>query len=448
MIDRPIDRDDPWRKALATLSLLTSLLVSAQALVVAAATPASAQGITERVSIGLGGAQGNSESFGATISANARYVAFQSKASNLVPGDTNGQRDVFVRDRQAGTTERVSVGIAGTQADSGSYVAAISADGRFVAFVSNADNLVPDDTNLQNDIFVRDRQAGTTERVNVGLNGDQANSTSDYPGISANGRFVAFTSLADNLVSGDNNGDYDVFVRDRQAGTTQRVNVGVGGVQTYQGGAGAAISANGRFVAFNSTGALVSGDTNGVSDVFLHDQKAETTRRMSRASGGQQGNGHSYNAAVSATARFIAFASEASNLVQGDNNGKVDIFVRDRQTSITTRVSLGWNGSQANGRSLYTAISEDGRFVAFTSLATNLVSRDTNRVDDVFLRDRQTATTQRVSVGPGGMQGNAKSYGPAIALDGRVVAFTSRASNLVPVDTNKGRDVFVRVLSP
>lgn len=447
MIDDRIHGNDLWRKAPATLSMLTSLLGSILALMLAAASPAWAQGITERVSAGLGGAQGNGESYGATISASGRFVAFQSKASNLVPGDTNGQPDVFVRDRQAGTTERMSVGAAGVQADSGSYVAAISANGRFVAFVSNATNLVAGDTNLRNDIFVRDRQTGTTERVNVGSNGDQANSTSDYPAISANGRFVAFMSLADNLVPGDDNGDFDVFVRDREAGTTQRVNVGVGGVQSDQGGAGAAISADGRFVAFTSLGVLVSGDTNGMSDVFLRDQKAGTTRRMSRASGGRQGNGHSYNAVISATGRFIAFASEASNLVQSDSNGKVDVFVRDRQTSITERVSLGSTGAQANRRSLYTAISADGRFVAFTSLATNLVSRDTNRVDDVFLRDRQMATTQRVSVGPEGVQGNAKSYGPAISSDGRVVAFTSRASNLIPVDTNNGRDVFVRILS-
>jgi Tol biopolymer transport system component len=170
---------------------------------------------TERVSLGPGGVQGNEQSSGPAISADGRFVAFQSAASNLVPGDTNGAQDIFVRDRQTGTTRRVSVGPGGVQtnAEASSGVPAISADGRFVAFESDATNLVPGDTNGAIDVFVRDRQTGTTRRISVGPGGVQGNSDSGGPAISADGRFVAFVSNASNLVPGDSNARFDVFVR-------------------------------------------------------------------------------------------------------------------------------------------------------------------------------------------------------------------------------------------
>jgi Tol biopolymer transport system component len=366
-----------------------------RAFFVAALASAVAGQATSRVSVDSGGAASNNGSYQPSISADGRYVAFQSTASDLVGGDTNGVSDVFVRDRVAGTTQRVSVDSGGAQADGGSYLPSISADGRYVAFLSYATNLVGGDTNGISDIFVRDRQSGTTERVSVGPSGAQGNADSyGAPSISADGRYVAFLSNARNLVSGDTNSAPDVFVRDRQSGTTERASVDSSGVQGDGPSASCAISADGRCVVFQSSATnLVPGDTNGVSDVFVHDRQSGITERVSVASGGAQGNGSSYSPsvpAISADGRTIAFVSYASDLVGGDANGAADVFVRDRQSGTTGRVSVDSGGAQGNGSSGYfgCAISADGRFVAFASDASNLVSGDSNAHSDVFVRDR------------------------------------------------------------
>ncbi len=291
---------------------------------------------TERVSVATGGAQATGTSFTGAISADGRFVAFYSDAINLVSGDTNAAFDVFVHDRQTGTTERVSVATGGVQAIGGdSYAPSISADGRFVAFYSLATNLVSGDTNAAFDVFVHDRQTGTTERVSVATGGAEANNTSLYPVISADGRFVAFWSDATNLVSGDTNAAYDVFVHDRQTGTTERVSVATGGGQATGGSYSPSISADGRFVAFYSLATnLVGSDTNGKADVFVHDRQTGTTERVSVATNGAQATGgDSANPAISADGRFVAFESDATNLIGGDGNGFRDIFVRDRGTS-------------------------------------------------------------------------------------------------------------------
>jgi Tol biopolymer transport system component len=333
------------------------------------------------------------------------------------------------------------------QANGFSRDAAISADGRFVVFSSLASNLIAGDTNDKRDVFVRDRVARVTRRVSVGLGGQQANGGSLEPAISAHGRFVAFTSYASNLVAGDTNGTYDVFVRDRRAQMTRRVSVGPGGQQANDdsGSYSLAISADGRFVAFTSDASnLVATDTNNTADLFVRDRRAQVTRRVSVGPGGQQANNYSLAPAVSAHGRFVAFSSLASNLVAGDTNNTYDVFVRDRRTQMTRRVSVGPGGRQANRRSPTPAISAHGRFVAFWSYASNLVTGDTNNTADLFVRDRRAQVTRRVSVGPGGQQANNGSFDPAISTDGRFVAFASFASNLVTGDTNNTADVFVR----
>jgi Tol biopolymer transport system component len=240
-------------------------------------------------------------------------------------------------------------------------------------------------------------------RVPVDAGGQQANSDSFEPAISAAGRFVAFASYASNLVPGDTNNDFDVFVRDRKAQVTQRVSVGPGGQQANGNSFEPAISADGRLVAFSSGASnLVPGDTNGTSDVFVRDRKAQVTRRVSVGPGGQQANGESLKPAISAHGRLVAFSSGASNLVPGDTNGTSDVFVRDRVAQVTRRISVGPGGQQANGGSHSPAISADGRFVAFVSRASNLVAGDTNGASDVFVRDRVAQVTRRVSVGSGG----------------------------------------------
>jgi Tol biopolymer transport system component len=356
--------------------------------------------VTRRVSVGPGGQQANAWSFEPAISADGRFVAFTSFASNLVPGDTNDSTEVFVRDRRRLVSRRVSVGPGGQQANCcGSGAPAISAHGRYVVFDSLASNLVAGDTNNADDVFVRDRVAHLTRRVSVGPGGQLANNNSFVPAISADGRFVAFTSSASNLVAGDTNDTDAVFVRDRRAQVTRRVSVGPGGQQANDGSSRPAISAHGRFVAFRSRASnLVAGDTNGTDDVFVRDRKAHVTRRVSVGPAGQQANSSSFQPAISAHGRFVAFDSFASNLVAGDTNNNYDVFVRDRRAQLTRRVSVGPGGQQANGRSFQPAISAHGRFVAFRSYATNLVPGDTNGIPDVFVRDRKAHVIRRVSV--------------------------------------------------
>jgi Tol biopolymer transport system component len=285
----------------------------------------------------MGGAQGNNYSGSPSISADGRYVAFRSEATNLVAGDTNNTADVFVRDRLAGTTERVSLSTAGVQGNNFSGYPSISADGRIVAFASVATNLVSGDTNQSYDIFVRDRLSGTTERVSVATGGAQGNNSSTYPAISADGNWVVFTSVASNLVAGDTNGASDVFVRDLVSATTERASVATGGAEGNGASGGPVISADGRYVAFLSTATnLVSGDTNGFMDIFVRDRSSGTTERVSVATGGAQENSDSFDSWISADGRYVAFESAASNLVAGDTNGARDVFVRDRAAAGST----------------------------------------------------------------------------------------------------------------
>ena len=323
---------------------------------------ASAQ-VTRRASIPDGSTEGDGYSTFCSVSADGRWIAFFSLATNLVPGDTNGMGDVFVQDRLTGTIERVSVGPRGVQADDFSIGPSISADGRYVAFYSGATNLVAGDTNGCYDVFVRDRVAGTTVRASVDSSGAQAEASSDEPSISADGRFVAFRSFSRYLVPVDDNFVPDVFVRDLVAGTTERVSVGPGGLQANDQSNFPSISADGRFVAFLSYASnLVAGDTNGTGDVFVRDRQSGTTERVSvRTSTGAQANAYSGMCSISGDGRLVAFESAASNLVVGDSNTTDDVFVRDRTAGTTVRVSVSTGGSQAFEPSFVPSISRRGR---------------------------------------------------------------------------------------
>jgi Tol biopolymer transport system component len=401
---------------------------------------------TERVSVDSSGLEGNWDSERASISADGRFVAFESRSSNLVPGDTNSLQDVFVHDRQTGVTERVSVDSSGVEGNGWSSGPSVSANGRYVAFGSYADNFVPGDTNLAFDVFVHDRQSGITERVSVNSSGIEASSHSGSSAISADGRYVAFESGAKNLVPGDTNGERDIFVHDRQTGVTERVSVNSSGGQGNNDSYSASISSDGRYVAFNSGAKnLVPGDTGRANDVFVHDRQTGVTERVSVNSLGAEGNRDSSGSAISADGRYVAFQSSSDNLVPGDTNSMRDIFVHDRQTGVTERMSVSSSGIEGNRESGGTArISGDGRWVTFVSAADNLVPGDTNGWHDVFVRDRQTGVTERVSVNSLGRAANHYSErGLAISEDGRHVAFSSVADNLVPGDTNGWDDIFV-----
>jgi Tol biopolymer transport system component len=399
----------------------------------------------ERVSVDSAGTEGNSDSlYRPSISADGRYVAFRSNASNLVVGDTNNAWDIFVHDRQSGLTERVNIDSAGAEVNVDSSDPSISADGRYVAFRSYASNLVAGDTNGYADVFVHDRQTGLTERVSVSSAGTQGDEESVGPSISADGRYVAFWSRASNLVADDTNGHYDIFVHDRQTGQTQRVSVDSTGAQSNDSSHSLSISADGRYVAFTSDASnLVAADTNEERDVFVHDRLTGQTERVSVDSMGVQADYRSHNSRISADGRCVVFESGASNLVAGDTNDAWDIFVHDRQTGLTERVNINSAGEPSSGIDSYPSISGDGRYVAFKSDARNLAADDTNGDADIFVHDRQTGVTERVGANSVGNQGNDDSLYPSISADGRYVAFGSDASNLVPGDTNNRKDIFI-----
>ncbi|MCC7076299.1 MAG: PD40 domain-containing protein [Acidimicrobiia bacterium] len=347
---------------------------------------------TTRVSVATGGTQSDSTSFTPAVSADGRFVTFTSAATNLVAADTNGVVDTFVHDRATGTTTRVSVATDATPSNDHSYEPAISADGRYVTFRSGASNLVTGDTNGAQDVFVHDRDTGETTRVSVATDATQANSPSYNPAISADGRYVTFDSVATNLVTSDTNGAGDVFVHDRDTAETTRVSVATDATQANSASSVPAISADGGHVTFTSTATnLVTGDTNGAGDVFVHDRDTAETTRVSVATDATQANNSSFRAAVSADGRYVTFDSQATNLVAADTNAAFDVFVHDRQTGETTRVSVATDATQGNGHSYEPSVSADGRYVTFVSYATDLVAGDTNGHWDIFVRDRGTS---------------------------------------------------------
>jgi hypothetical protein len=452
--------------------------------------PLDSVGVTDRLSVSSDSAEANGGDSGfPAISSDGRFVVFESAASNLVSGDSNGYFDIFERDTCRGaasactpSTTRVSLANDGSEGNDDSGLPGVSSDGRFVVFGSHATNLVLGDSNGTDDIFVRDTCSGVptgctpfTTRVSVASDGSEADGTSGYQAISSNGRFVVFASIATNLVSDDSNNLSDIFVRDTCSGastgctpTTTRVSVASDGSEADGNSFEPAISADGRFIAFRSDATnLISGDTNGVPDIFVRDTCVgasgctPSTFQVSVDSAGTQGNDASFLPKISGNGRFVVFTSWATNLVANDTNNGHDVFLRDTCfgapgscTPSTVRVSVDSGGNQADAPSggpatNGAAISADGRFVAFGSRATNLVGEDTNGTFDIFVRDTCvgasgcTPATRRISVAVDGTESFDRSDAPAITADGRFVVFHSVSTAFLPGDTNSSFDVFL-----
>lgn len=415
-------------------------------------------GSTDRLSLTDSDVQANDRSQSFSVSADGRFVAFASYATNLVPDDTGAKIDIFVRDNYLETTKRISVSPAGVQGNGHSGSPAISPDGRYIAFYSEASNLVAGDTNGTRDVFVYDRYAEAAQRVSVGAGGVQADGLSTYPSISYNGQKVVFTSDATNLLGpgGDPNGQRDVFVRDTATGVVQKVSKSTGGASGDGWSQQGVISSNGQYVAFESLATnLVAGDANGVHDVFLRDIGAGITSRLSVSTANAEGDGESRTPVITADGSHVVFNSAATNLVAGDTNGRTDVFLRTVNPGDTERVNLSWAGQQANGEAISAinqtnAVTSNGRFVVFASQATNMVVGDTNGKQDVFVRDLDEGETTRMSVPATGAQSNGDSgfYGAAISADWRWVFFASDATNMVSGDTNAKSDLFRHVYYP
>ena len=370
---------------------------------------------------------------------------FESEATDLVPGDTNGFLDVFVHDRTAGTTRLVSVSSTGTQGNGVSGTAndspgVVSRDGRYVAFTSDASNLVPGDTNGKLDVFVRDLKAGTTVRASVGARGRQGDGNNFVRAISATGRFVLFVSRARTLVPHAGTRQFNLFVRDLTTSTTT-LEEGPDSVGD------AAITPDGRFLVFSSSApGLVPNHPAEPHDVYLRDRHLGTTTLVSHAPDGGLANGDSSGPFISDDGAVVAFISVATNLAPGGTPGGTGAFVRDLRAGTTTPVAAP-GGSAPNGPTFVQGISADGRRLLLELFATNLVPGDTNDEPDLFLYDRRTRAAARVNVGTAGQQADGPTFSGALSADGRVVAFTSESSNLVRGGVAGREEVLVRAPS-
>ncbi len=397
---------------------------------------------TERASVSSEGAEAGASSSQPSLSSNGRYLAFVSSADDLVADDSNGAADVYVRNLKRGKTTRVSVGRKRVEADGASSEPTLSANGRYVAFVSHATNLAKTDKNDQGDVFVRDLKRGKTQRISLGRRGAEPNCGCFHPVISGNGKFVAFSSFATNLVRRDRNESADVFLRDIKKRKTTRLSVGPKGTEANGDSYQPSISASGRSVAFASDATnLAKGDDNGLADVYV--REGRRTIRISRGLEGNEPDGDSLAPAISAKGKAVAFSSFADNLVEDDGNAVADVFLSDLKGA-AKRASVASAGTEADDESFAPSLSGNGKSIAFYSYATNLVAADENEVRDVFVHSVRAATTERVSVSSSGVEGDAASFAPSISGNGSVVAFSSSASNLVDDDLNEVLDVFVR----
>ena len=385
---------------------------------------------TERVSVSSSGEQADQDSWGHGISRNARFVVFSSQADNLVVDDHNYAEDIFVRDRTAGTTTRINLSSAGEEANGFSDEPQISANGRYVVYITYATNLTSDTNFTGAKLMLYDRLSQSTTFISPETNGPRD------PVISANGGVVAYS---------DAMRDWTIDVYDRETDTTSFASVNAAGDPANGASMEPAISATGRLVAFKSraTNLTPRRDTNNTDDIFIHNLETGNTTEVSLNSDGQLGDLGSRFPALSANGRYVAFESLATNLVRNDTNGQADVFVRDRQTGTTSRVSVGWMHQQGNGYSCCPSISADGSRISFLSWSTNLKPSPTHG-SHLFLRDMSENWLQLVDVSSAGVVGDHNEYDAGmVSADGSHVAFDSPSTNLVP-DDNSASDVFVR----
>lgn len=403
----------------------------------------------ERISLSSSQAQADGISYVANSSANGRYVVFDSSATNLVSGDSNGFRDVFLRDRTTGTTELISVHNNGAQANHISRAASISDDGRYVSFESFAP-LVAGTKLGGYKIYRRDRQNGRTELVSSNSSNQPASGMSMRSSISADGRYVLFYSWGSNLIAGDNNKSVDVFLKDMQSGSVERISVSTTGVAGNGDSFEASMSPDTRYVTFTSMSTNLTGSTiPRQRHVYIRDRQTGTTTMVTRAANGALANQASFAPEISDDGRYVVYYSLVSNLVAGTSGSKTQILLFDKSTSTTRLISrpTARVSVEGNDTSYSATISGDGRYIAFTSYASNLVAGDNNGVADSFLLDRNSNELSIVSKSETGSLANGHaSAASRVSRSGNSVIFVSYASNLIMGDSNNVPDIFAQDL--
>ncbi|GAB7036524.1 MULTISPECIES: TolB family protein [Catenuloplanes] len=405
----------------------------------------AAPGASERLNVTSAGVGTPEPSEPASISDDGRFAVFDSYAPGLVPGDTNEVADVFLRDRALGTTDRVAFRHDGTEPAEAADLPVISGDGRHLLFRTLDAGIVPGDTNRRKDLFVRDRLTGVTGRVTLTPAGAEPNAHAAAPAISADGRFVAYESPATNMGVVDRNGPRypDVYLHDRETGTTELVSVAPGGGTGDSSSVAPRVSDDGRYVGFQSFATDLVADGGGAG-YFVRDRWTGTTVRASLDSAGAP-VADVMSPILSGDGRYVTFGTTSTGVVPGDTDDDPDVYLRDLVAGTTELISGTPSGAPAGGWSLPDALSADGRCVLFTSRAATLVpGAETGADFDVFVRDRAAGTTVRVSTSYTGGDLDSDSYGSDITADGGTVAFVSSSAEIAPGDANWNTDAYAR----
>lgn len=401
---------------------------------------------TQRLSIGIEESNGDSFATPTAVSANGRWTVFTSDAFNLVANDLNTTFDVFLKDNWLGEIRRLSVNADGIEGNASSSMASISADGRYIAFSSHASNLAPTDPDKNADIFLVDRLTNTLSHVTQTIDGTPSNGDDFNPVLSADGRYLAFQSSSSNLITGDNNTAVDIFSYDRTTQTIQRISVGNGGEEANGNSTYPSISADGQQISFASlANNLVANDANNASDIFLHNRQTQQTQLISQAINGLPANQGSFRPAISGNGQLVVFESLADDLVTADANGMMDIFLRDVNQTQTQRLTFNANGEESNRPAFFPNISANGQVVTFESNASNLLPNKTNGGLNIFHLHRRGQQLQQANLATDDQLGNFAPFavGTALSQDGCSTVFSSPATNLVAGDNNNHFDIFI-----